>query len=126
MPRIDDSELRDLTARIEGMPLRALVAAEQVMKRGAQNIKNELAQEASQSRSFRQIAPTISYDERRTLRGVEYEIGPDRAQPAARLANIAYFGGANGGGGTLDFDGPARKELPRLQTHLTEALRDSL
>ena len=68
---------------------------------------------------------------KRKLRGVEFEIGPDRdrgGKPGrvARLANIAYFGGANGGGGTLDFDRPAKEELPRLDAHIARALGKAL
>lgn len=141
---IDDSELRQLVHHIDGAPRRAMKAAEASAKRGMQNMKNDMVKDA-QSSNFRQIAPTISYDERHTRRGIEYELGPDKdervspsrarrfrwgnpnrsGKPGA-LANIAYFGGANGGGGSLDFDEPIEKELPKLEKHLREALGDAL
>lgn len=137
---IDDSELRGLIHHIDSAPPRVMKNAEAVAKRAMQNIKTDLVDEAKTSTHFRQVAPTISYDERHTLRGVDYEVGPDkdrhvapsrtRAKPGpgtpGDLANIAYFGGANGGGGTLDFDGPVEREIPRLEQHLREALRDAL
>lgn len=146
---IDDSELRTLIQRLDGVPRAALKAAEAAAKRGVQNIKNDLVNEARGSKHFRQVANSISYDERSTLRGVEYELGPDkervvsrvssRTAPAVRrvplkkaegtagnLAHIAYFGGANGGGNSLDFDGPIQREMPRLEKHLGDALRDAV
>ena len=74
---------------------------EPVVSKGSLNIKNQLQAEAKKSRYFR-IAPAISYDIAVTADGVESEIGPDKSRVAtAKLANIAYFGGAHGGGGTL-------------------------
>ena len=124
---IDDTELRELIHDIDGAPRRAMKAAEAAAKRGMQNIKNDMTKEAAASDHFRAIAPTISYDERATLRGLEYELGPDKDHPVrggrpGPLANIAYFGGANGGGGTLDFDGPIERELPNLEKHLGDVL----
>lgn len=137
---IDDSELRELIHHIDGAPARVMKNAEAVAKRAMQNIKTDLVDEAKTSTHFRLVAPTISYDERHTLRGVEYEVGPDkdryvpptrtRRKPGpgkpGRIANIAYFGGANGGGGSLDFDGPIEREMPRLEQYLGDALRDAL
>ena len=137
---IDDSELRGLIRHIEGAPVRVMKNAEAVAKRAMQNIKNDLVADAKTSLHFWQVGPTISYDERHHLRGVDYEIGPDKDRYVAPkrtrkkpgpgtpgdLANIAYFGGANGGGGTLDFDGPIEKEIPRLEKYLADALKDAL
>lgn len=142
---IDDTELRELIRDIDGVPRRAMKAAEAAAKRGVQNMKNDMVEEAKASDSFGQLAYTISYDERHTLRGVEYELGPDKDRTVAprrarrfrrgdpnrpnkpgALANLAYFGGANGGGGHLDFDGPIERELPNLEKHLGDALGGSL
>lgn len=128
---IDDSEMRQLINHIDGAPVRVMRAAEAAAKRGMQNIKNDLVEEMKSSTHFKAVAPTISYDERATRRGLEYEIGPDKehhvrgGRPGA-LANIAYFGGANGGGKSVDFDGPIERELPKLAKHLREALGDAL
>lgn len=128
---IDDTELRHLVRHIDSAPTRAMKAAEASAKRGMQNIKTELAKEAQASKHFKMIGPTISYDERFTRKGIEYELGPDkdhsvRGGKPGPLANIAYFGGANGGGGSLDFDGPIDREMPRLENHLRDALGDAL
>lgn len=56
----------------------------------------------SRSRSFGMIARTISFDTSVDAGGVEAEIGPDKSRGSgASLAHIAYWGGANGGGGTV-------------------------
>lgn len=129
---IDDTELRQLIQHIEGAPRRVMKTAEAAAKRGIQNMKNDLVKDARDSKYFKQFANKISYDERYTRRGVEYELGPEndkytgREQTHGPGAAIAYFGGANGGGGTLDFDGPIEREMPRLEQHLRDTLRDAL
>jgi hypothetical protein len=92
-------------------------------RKAAQNIKRDWQYDAAFSRHFHQIAPTINYDETVRFGAVyEAEIGPDRRRRAARLAGIAHFGGANGGGGTL---GDPQKyldaETPNLEQHLADA-----
>lgn len=83
-------------------------------KRGAQNVKDDMVSDAEGSRHFRSVAPSISYDRSASVGQVSYDVGPDKVRAGGALANIAYFGGANGGGGTLDIDGPLRAEEPRL------------
>ena len=128
---IDDTEVRALQRKLAKVPADVVAEVFQVGKKAAQNIKDGLAEDARGSQYFGLIAEATSYDVKRKLRGVEFEIGPDRdrgGKPGrvARLANIAYFGGANGGGGTLDFDRPAKEELPRLDAHIARALGKAL
>ena len=124
---IDDTEVRALQRKLEKVPAAVADEVFQVGKKAAQNIKDGLVADARGSDYFGLIAEATSYDVKRKLRGVEFEIGPDRdrgGKPGrgSRLANIAYFGGANGGGGTLVRDRPAKEELPRLDTHIALAL----
>lgn len=116
---IDVSDLHRLEQDLGRVPGRAIPAVDAILKRGAQNVKDDLADSARRSKHFRRIAETISYDRAAFVGGIAYEIGPDRQRGgAAKLANIAYFGGANGGGGTLDLDGPLEREEPKTLREL--------
>lgn len=115
--------LRELTADLGRIASRALPEVDAILKKGMQNITTEMASDAEKSEHFRQMAPTISYDSAYRVGQLAYEGGPDKDRGgAASLANIAYFGGANGGGGTLDIDGPLQREEPRLMAALDELL----
>lgn len=120
---IDAREVTALAADLGRVASGALPLVDAVVKKGAQNITEEMRADAAGSRHFGQIAPSLSYDSNYRVGQVGYEIGPDRSRsPGARLANIAYFGGSNGGGGTLDIDAPVRNEEPRMLKALDEAL----
>ncbi len=92
----------------------------QIGRKAAQNIKDAWNADAAGSRHFK---ITASYDE--TVRfGAMYEaeIGPNRRFRANRLAGIAHFGGANGGGGTLgDPSKYLDAEGPVMEQHLAAA-----
>lgn len=110
-----------------------------VVGRGALNVKNEWNKAFWDSEHFKGIGGTVSYDTKVTAQFVEAEVGPDkerhpglpgppRAKRAAPLANIAHFGGANGGGGTvadpqtfLDHEEP--RLLAALDAMIGKALR---
>jgi hypothetical protein len=118
---IDDSQLRGVTqnlGRISGGVLRDV---EPVVKRGAQNIKNELVADARASNHFDGMAGAISYDPAYRFGQVGYDIGPDKGRPGGALGNIAYFGTSRGGG-TLDLDKPLSNEAPRLEKALGDLL----
>lgn len=125
--RVDDSELREFAAKVDKIPGRVFDEAVKVGKRGVQNIKDELVADAKASIHFKRVARAISYDEKWTRHGVGFEIGPDKNRDGGgKLANIAYFGGANGGGATLDFDKPIKNEEPNIEKHLDKVLGDAL
>ena len=71
-----------------------------IVSKGALNIKNQLRDEAEKSPAFKRLAWTVSYDIDEGLDGIEAVIGPEK-KAAGNLGNIAYFGGAHGGGATL-------------------------
>jgi hypothetical protein len=123
---VDASELDRFVADLGRIPGRVVPAVDAIVKRGAGNVKDELVADAEGSQSFRRMAPSISYDSHYRVGQVAYEIGPDRARGraggAAHLANIAYFGGANGGGGTLDLDAPLKHEEPKMMKALDDFL----
>lgn len=85
---------RAVTEVSEGLP--------KVVGKGALNVKGEWNQAFRDSDSFKGIAGSVTYDTRTTAQFVEALVGPDKDRhPRAALANIAHFGGANGGGGTV-------------------------
>lgn len=121
----DFSELHRLVRDLGAVPARALRDIDDVTKRGAQNIKTEMASDAAGSTHFKGLASAISYDRSTSYGGVSYEVGPDKDRGGA-IGNIAYFGGANGGGGTLDIDKPIRSEGPRLDSAISRILDNLL
>lgn len=118
--------LRELSADLGRIASRALPEVDAILKKGADNIKSEMVADAEGSAHFKAMAPSISYDSAYRVGEAAYEIGPDKSRGkagrAASLAGIAYFGGANGGGGTLDIDGPLEHEEPRLMKALDDYL----
>lgn len=116
--QIDMSEVRELAADFRRVPAEVQRVAKPVVAKGALKIKNQLRDEMADSRHF-QAANFIGYD--LTDGGFGAEIGPEKSG-AGNLANIAYFGGANGGGGTVpDPRGALDAETP----HFIKALADA-
>lgn len=123
----DAREVTELGADLGRVSGTALPLADAVMKKAAENIKTGMAADAAGSRHFGGIGRTISYDSDYRVGQVGYEIGPDRDRgKVAALGVIAYFGGSNGGGGTLDINAPLRAEEPRMMAALDRALGDLL
>lgn len=122
---VDATEMVRFAADLGRVASTLLPKIDAVAKRGAENIKGEMASDAAGSRHFRGIAQTIDYDRDYGLGYVGYEVGPNRERGGqAPLAGVAYFGGANGGGGTLDIDGPLEREAPKFMKALDELLGD--
>lgn len=107
---------------------------EPVVKRGAGNIKSGMRDDMKASRHFGQASRTIDYEFERTPVHLTAEIGPNKTRypgiagpakkpPAAAISNIAYFGGANGGGGTVrDPEFHAHEEAPRFEKAIADVV----
>lgn len=95
---IDTSELRGLAADMTKAPEEVTRKVPPIIKRGATNIANEMRKEMGSSTYFKGAASAITYDI--LDGGMAVEIGPEKGKPGS-LANLAYFGGAYGGGGTV-------------------------
>lgn len=109
----DTHELTELASDLGRAAKPAEVVA--VVRKGATNIKDDLRREA-ETKHF-QFARAISFD---MVGAFAAEIGPERGSPGS-IANIAYFGGRNGGGGTVpDPSGALMREAPKFE----EALLD--
>ena len=122
----DVSELRTLAADLGKISDGASKRAAAVVKRGAVNIETQMQTDFAGSKHFRQIGPTINFDMVPTRTAIEAQIGPDKRRRAARLANIAYFGGANGGGGTVDVTNGLRQETPKFLEQMEKVLSRDL
>ena len=121
MTSFDASEVAALAQELGGASERMIGETVKVGRRGANNVKRDWREAAGKSRYFA-MGHTINYDERDAFGVYEAEVGPDRRYRYARLAGIAHFGGANGGGGTLgDPSRFAEAEAPRLADALADA-----
>lgn len=110
-------ELRAFAADLGKIASKALPDVDAVLKKGAQNIKDDLVSEARGSTHFKGMAGSISYDSMYGIGHAKYEIGPDKGRHGGALGNIAYFGTSRGGG-TLDLEGPLARESPNLEREL--------
>ena len=133
---INDSELRGFIVDLGKAPGRAVKPLDAVVEKAALNIKNDLAEQAAGSQHFKRLAPAITYDRVNRIGSLGAEIGPDKSKsvPGKRkgpgtsgnLGNIFFFGGANGGGGKGDLDGPVDAEEPRMMENIEKVMGDLL
>ena len=122
----DASELRGFAAELGRIEPKVEKKVDAVLRKAALNVKNTMRDDFKASRHFRQVGPTISYDIEKTDGGIEAEIGPNKHYRSARIANIAYFGGSRGGGGTVDVDNGLRQEAPNFVEHIRRVMGDVL
>lgn len=119
---VDASDARRFAADLTAATQRVVDQAPRVVERGALNIKNRMVDAMRSSSHFKGAARSISYDMRDG--GFEAEIGPRSGpgEPGA-LANIAYFGGSRGGGGTVEDPQVALDaETPRFERALLDLI----
>lgn len=118
---VDSSQLREVSQSLGRIAGDLVGGVDEVVKRGAQNVKDELVSDAQGSTHFKGMAGSISYDSDYRVGQVAYEIGPDKSRRGGGLGNIAYFGTSRGGG-TLDLEKPLGSEGPRLERALADLL----
>jgi len=109
----------DLEQALTALPAKVRAS----VSKGALNIKNGMKADMAASEHFGQAASSISYDLNGSAYAPEAEIGPRKGSPGS-IANIAYFGGARGGGTVRDPMEPANEEQPNFETALTALLSD--
>ena len=127
---IDMSEVRQLAVEFKQVPAAMRHRAQPVVAKGLVNIKEQLQREMrgrltpKSTAVGNRIAAFISYD--LDADGFGGEVGP-RKEGAGNLANIAYFGGAHGGGGTVpDPRGALEAEAPRFEKALADMAAELL
>lgn len=119
----DVSELRALVSDLGAVAPKVVRGIPPVVHKGANNIRRSMQKDLSQSRYFKQGARSITYDFKIDGDGAEAEIGPDKSTGHASFVHIAYWGGANGGGGTVrPPEGPLEDEAPRFEQALSKLL----
>ena len=100
MIRIDTSELTALAADLGRVPLKVAREIPAVVTKGALNIKDQLRSDLAGSQHFKGASHTVGFD--LLDGGFAAEIGPSsEAGSPGNIANIAYFGGSQGGGGSV-------------------------
>lgn len=116
---VDVSEVREFAAKLAAAPEKKRRRVAMIVKKGAQNVKNETRSDLANSgnAAFRSIP--ISYDMHDSGAVVEADIAPADGG-VGDLANLAFFGTAKGGG-THDFYQHARAEFPNLVRELRKA-----
>ena len=122
---VDASELRALIADLSSAPKLVRSEARAVVSKAALNIKNQMRDEVAESRHFR-FAHTVSYDLKVGGDTIEAEIGPETGGVGS-LAGFAYFGGVNGGGGTVpDPQGALDAEAPNVEKQVDALVAKAL
>lgn len=116
------AELRALSASLGRIAGSAVRDVDEVLKKGAQNIKTEMQADISGSPHFKGMAGSISYESYYLPGRARYVVGPDKGRRGGSLGNIYYFGTSRGGG-SGDIDKPLRSEEPRTMSALA-ALAD--
>ena len=123
----DVSQLRRFEYDLGRAPARVLGELRPILSKGALNIKTEMQMDFATSEHFKGITFSVSYDLVTLSDALEARIGPDKGRGGGALANIAYFGGSHGGGGTVrDPREPMMEEEPRLLSALSDLLGDAL
>ena len=112
-------ELRKLAQDLGKIAGSAVDDVDAVLKKGAQNIKEEMQAGAQGSEHFKGMAGAISYDSHYLVGRARYVIGPDKARRGGALGNIYYFGTSRGGG-SGDIEKPLRSERPRTEKALND------
>ena len=119
---VGSADLTSLIAALAKAPDEATRAARAVVQKGALNVKDALNQQAYDSRHFKGMGGSVTFDMKVSPRSITAEIGPDKERRGGALGNLFFFGGANGGGGTGDLDAPLREEEPKMVKFLDEAM----
>ena len=120
---IDASELREFSTELGKVPTKVVTGVRPAVVKAGVNMKNQLREEMDKSKHFK-ASRSINFDV--SDGGLAVEVGPSKGKPGS-IANIAYFGGVNGGGGTVpDPRGALEAEAPRFEKELTDLVGEIL
>ena len=115
---MDTSQVKQLGVNFRKLAGSCVQDVEAIMKKGAQNVKDEMIADARGSRHFHPLARAITYERVPRVREIRFVIGPDKDRFGGPLGNIYYFGTSRGGG-SGDIEKPLRSEAPRMESALT-------
>lgn len=120
----------DLAKDLGAMPAHLTRGIGPIVRRTALEIKKGMQADARASRHFKALARSIDYDISNGdffgSSNISAEIGPNHSRhDAAGLAGIAYFGGANGGGGTVrDPAHHLQQQAALMEKHIGDLLEE--
>lgn len=120
--KVDVDGAKELGADLEAVPAEAMPKFARVVGRGANNIKNQMRDEAKDNGHYKHFHRSISYD---LISDLKAEIGPDKERVQGALGNILYIGTSNNAP-VLDLEGPLRREAPRFELALADVAEDVL
>lgn len=92
---VDASDALAVAADFQAAAAQVVAKATAGVQEAATAARDAMQADMGGSGSFGHAASSITFD----MAGTEAQIGPTK--PAGAIANIAYFGGAHGGGGTV-------------------------
>ena len=123
---VDVTEVLALAADLRTAADEVAAQVRPAVAKAALEAKQTMQTDMRGSAHFAQGASSISYDLSGNAAFAEARVGPTKGG-AGSLANIAYFGGANGGGGTVRDPLQAAEEgLGGFEAALTAIITDLL
>lgn len=128
MASVDDREFRTFARDLRSAPSRVQGQVFPIIFKGAMAIKKQMQAEMGGSGHFKGTTPAIDFDITNEATSVTAEIGPKVGSgEVGGLGSIAYFGGANGGGGTVpDPELALKAEAEKIEKVLGDILGDAL
>jgi len=129
---VDASDLDKLAHDFGLVPAKVAKRVKPIMAKTGLAMKKRMQADFKASTHFKGVATSVDYDVKTFgFDGtgiIQVEVGPNAERGSgAPLAGIAYFGGSNGGGGTVpDPIVPMRLEEPLLIGFLQMAVEDIL
>lgn len=129
MIEINASDFNNLARDLDRAAASDLIGKiEPTVMRGAGNVQRAMKADMERSTHFGQVSAAITFDVDRFTNHVRAEVGPLSAgRTVGDLAHFAYFGGANGGGGTVpDPEKHLEDEAPNLEEYAGKILDDFL
>ena len=120
---IDAHEVKEFASELGKVPRKVGSGVRPAVGKAGVNMKKQLREEMDKSKHFK-ASRSINFDV--SDGGLAVAVGPSKGKPGS-IANIAYFGGVNGGGGTVpDPRGALEAEAPRFEKALTDLVGEIL
>ena len=120
---IDAHEVKEFASELGKVPTKVVTGVRPAVVKAGVDMKKQLREEMDKSKHFK-ASRSINFDV--SDGGLAVAVGPSKGHPGS-IANIAYFGGVNGGGGTVpDPRGALEAEAPRFEKALTDLVGEIL
>ncbi len=120
---IDAHEVKEFASELGKVPTKVVTGVRPAVVKAGVNMKKQLREEMDKSKHFK-ASRSINFDV--SDGGLAVAVGPSKGHPGS-IANIAYFGGVNGGGGTVpDPRGALEAEAPRFEKALADLVGEIL